>query len=188
MTEFQKNIRDAVAPGDADAKRDAASKVIEQIKDSHKARRVIDWPGKPGVKVEMRLLNLSEARKAKVENQLEFKKDDIEIGMHNLADYREQEAVHGMWRVFTDPTTGKRIFNSAEDMRSFCTTDELTALCAAYNTFADENDPNLSKLDESEMQDLVEVLKKTPDLIPQKVPSLNLAWKLLRILVVRQAN
>lgn len=177
MNDFQKNIRE-----------DNASEVIEQIKEAHKVRRVISWPGRPDVKVEMRLLTLSEARRAKVDNQLEFKKDGIDIAMHNLADYREQEAVHGMWRVFCDPETGNRIFKSAEDMRLFCTTDELTALCAAYNAFADEMDPNVDKLDDGEIKKLIDLLKKTPDLIPQKVSSLNTALKLLRTLVVQHAN
>lgn len=175
MTEFQKSIRE----GDA-------SEVIEQIKNAHQARRVIDWPGNPKIKVEMRLLTLSESWKAKVDNQQEFKHDGLDIGVHNLADYREQEAVHGMWRIFSDPKTGQRIFKSAEDMRSFCTTDELTALCAAYNAFADDCDPNVGKLSDAELEDLKNLLKKTPDLIAQKVSSLNLALKLLRILVVQQ--
>ena len=92
MNEFERKLRDG-----------NASELIDQIKASRSVRRIIGWPGRPEIKIEMRLLNLSESRLAKVENQQEFKRDGIEIGMHNLADYREQEAVHGMWRVFTDP-------------------------------------------------------------------------------------
>ncbi len=177
MNEFQRNIRDG-----------KASEILDQIKSSHDKRRVLDWPGRPDVKIEMRLLTLSECRQAKVENQQEFKKDGIDIAVHNLVDYREQEAVHGMWRVFTDPTTGNRIFNSAEEMRSFCTPDELTALCAAYNAFAEENDPNVGNLSDEDVKTLIELLKKTPDQVQRKVTSLNTAWKLLRTLVAQQAN
>ena len=136
----------------------------------------------------MRLLTVSEARKAKVDNQQEFKRDGIEIGMQNLADYREQEAVHGMWRAFSDPDTGKPVFTSAEHMRTLCTNDELKALCDAYNAFTDENDPNLEKLTDEEFEQLKETLKKKPDQIRSKVLSLPVAWKLLRILVAPQKN
>ena len=117
------------------------------IKDAHKVSKIIGWPGKPDIKVKMRLLTLSETRISKVQNQQEFKKDGLEIGSHNWADYREQECVHGMWRILLDPETDKPIFNSAEDLRSFCTTDELNAISAEYNAFADAVDPLSHRLD-----------------------------------------
>ena len=73
-------------------------------------------------------------------------------------------------------------------MRSFCTPDELTALCAAYNAFAEENDPNVGNLSDEDVKTLIELLKKTPDQVQRKVTSLNTAWKLLRTLVAQQAN
>lgn len=166
----------------------AESAIIDQIKASHDVFKDIEWPGVPGVKVRMRLLTVSESRQAKVDNQQEFKRDGIEIGMQNLADYREQEAVHGMWRAFSDPATGKPVFTSAEHMRTLCTNDELKALCDAYNAFSDENDPNLEKLSDEEFEQLKDILKKKPDQIRSKVLSLPVAWKLLRILVAPQEN
>lgn len=178
MNGFEKAVRD----------QENSSAVLDMIKNSHEERRVIEWPGRPEVKVQLRLLTVSECRKAKVENQQEFKRDGIEVGAHNFADYREQEAVHGMWRAFEDPETGKPIFKSAEHMRTFCTPDELTALCDAYNAFADEKDPNMEALSEEGVEMLIDTLKKTPDLVQRKVVSLNVAWKLLRILVSQQKN
>lgn len=165
-----------------------ASAVVQMIKDAHAVRKVIEWPGVPSVKVQMRLLNASEARLSKVANQQEFKRDGIDIGVQNLADYREQEAIHGLWQVFSDPETGKPLFKSAEEMRTVCTNDEITALCNAYNAFADENDPNLDKLSDEDFDDLKELIKKKPDQIPQKVTSLPVALKLLRTLVAQQKN
>ena len=166
----------------------AESAIIDQIKNAHEVTKDIEWPGIPEVKVRMRLLTVSESRKAKVDNQQEFKRDGIEIGMQNLADYREQEAVHGMWRAFSDPATGKPVFTSAEHMRTLCTNDELKALCDVYNAFSDENDPNLEKLSDEELEQLKDILKKKPDQIRLKVLSLPVAWKLLRILVAPQKN
>lgn len=177
------------AAHDAAEKVDAAeSAIIDQIKNAHEATKDIEWPGIPGVNVRMRLLTVSEARKAKVDNQQEFKRDGIEIGAQNFADYREQEAVHCMWRAFSDPETGKPIFRNAEHMRTLCTNDELKALSDAYNAFSDENDPNLEKLTDEEFEQLKETLKKKPDQIRSKVLSLPVAWKLLRILVAPQEN
>lgn len=178
-----KNAHDAAEAVDI-----AESAIIDQIKSSHDVFKDIEWPGIPGVTVRMRLLTVSEARQAKVDNQQEFKRDGIEIGMQNLADYREQEAVHGMWRAFSDPATGKPVFTSAEHMRTLCTNDELKALCDAYNAFSDENDPNLEKLSDEELEQLKDILKKKPDQIRLKVLSLPVAWKLLRILVAPQKN
>ena len=177
MSDFKQKIRE-----------DDSSAIIEMIKDAHKVSKIIGWPGKPDIKVKMRLLTLSETRISKVQNQQEFKKDGLEIGSHNWADYREQECVHGMWRILLDPETDKPIFNSAEDLRSFCTTDELNAISAEYNAFADENDPSLDRLSNEDYEALVDTLKKTPDLIPKKVLSLPVAWKLLHTLVARQTN
>ncbi|MCQ2063731.1 MAG: hypothetical protein MJY99_10415 [Fibrobacter sp.] len=176
-SEFEKKIRTEDASG-----------VVQMIKDAHTVRKVIEWPGVPSVKVQMRLLNASEARLSKVANQQEFKRDGIDIGVQNLADYREQEAIHGLWQVFSDPETGKPLFKSAEEMRTVCTNDEITALCNAYNAFADENDPNLDKLSDEDFDDLKELIKKKPDQIPQKVTSLPVALKLLRTLVAQQKN
>ena len=178
-----KNAHDAAEAVDI-----AESAIIDQIKSSHDVFKDIAWPGVPGVTVRMRLLTVSEARQAKVDNQQEFKRDGIEIGMQNLADYREQEAVHGMWRAFSDPATGKPVFTSAEHMRTLCTNDELKALCDVYNAFSDENDPNLEKLSDEELEQLKDILKKKPDQIRLKVLSLPVAWKLLRILVAPQKN
>ena len=178
-----KNAHDAAEAVDI-----AESAIIDQIRSSHDVFKDIAWPGVPGVTVRMRLLTVSEARQAKVDNQQEFKRDGIEIGMQNLADYREQEAVHGMWRAFSDPATGKPVFTSAEHMRTLCTNDELKALCDAYNAFSDENDPNLEKLSDEELEQLKDILKKKPDQIRLKVLSLPVAWKLLRILVAPQKN
>ena len=178
-----KNAHDAAEAVDI-----AESAIIDQIKSSHDVFKDIEWPGVPGVTVRMRLLTVSEARQAKVDNQQEFKRDGIEIGMQNLADYREQEAVHGMWRAFSDPATGKPVFTSAEHMRTLCTNDELKALCDAYNAFSDENDPNLEKLSDEEFEQLKDILKKKPDQIRSKVLSLPVAWKLLRILGAPQEN
>jgi hypothetical protein len=166
----------------------AESAIIDMIKSSHDVFKDIEWPGIPGLKVRMRLLTVSEARKAKVDNQQEFKRDGLEVGGENWADYREQEAVHGMWRAFSDPETGKPVFRNAEHMRTLCTNDELKALCDAYNAFSDENDPNLEKLTDEEFEQLKETLKKKPDQIRSKVLSLPVAWKLLRILVAPQEN
>lgn len=177
-SEFEKRIRSE----------EQESSVIQMIKDCRKVTRIIGWPGRPDIKIKMRLLTISESREAKIENQKEFKRDGIDIAYHNIADYREQESVHGMWRVFTDVDTGERLFKSAEQMRLVCTNDELTALCNAYNAFADENDPNVDRLSDEDFETLVDTLKKKPDLIPQKVLSLPMALKLLRILVVPQQN
>ena len=159
--------------------------LIERIKAAHDVKRIVNWPGRPDIQIEIRLLSLSETRKAKVENQLEFKHDGIEIAMHNLSDYREQEAVHGMWRAFYNVDTGKRIFCSAEHLRSFCTPDELKTLCDEYNAFAESCDPSPEKLSEESFDVLVDTLKKKPDQVQSKVVNLSMAWKLVRTLVAQ---
>lgn len=174
MSEFEKAIRE-----------DEPDELIERIKTSHDVKRVVSWPGKPDIQIEIRLLSLSEARKAKVDNQLEFKKDGIAVEWYNAADYREQEAAHGMWRAFYNPDTGKRIFRSAEHLRSFCTPDELKKLCDEYNAFAESCDPSIDELSDESIETLIDTLKKTPDQVQSKVVSLNTAWKLVRTLVAR---
>ena len=178
MNEFVKNIREASD--------ESADEIIEQIKASHKVSRVIGWPGHEDIKVEMRLLNMSECRQAKIDNQLEFKKAGIELSVANLADYREQEVVHGLWRACYNPATGERIFRNAEDLRKSCTPDELLYLSGEFNSFVEEQDPNINKLSDKDFESLKELLKKTPDQIQLKVTNLPLAWRLLHTLVAQQ--
>lgn len=186
MKSFEERVRGAVADNYKD--KNEVSAIIDMIRDSRKIREVIGWPGRESIKVKMRLLTVAESRKAKVENQLEFKKDGIEVTGYNLVDYKTQEAVHGLWRVFLDAETDEPIFNSAEHMRQFCTDDELTALCNAYNAFSEKNDPNMENMSEEDAKRLIDLLKKTPLQIQSKVVSLPVAWKLLRILVAPQPN
>jgi hypothetical protein len=174
MSDFEQAIRN-----------EKPDELIERIKTSHDVRRVVNWPGRPDIKIEIRLLSLSEARKAKVDNQLEFKKDGIAVEWYNAADYREQEAAHGMWRAFYNVDTGERIFRSAEHLRSFCTPDELKKLCDEYNAFSEECDPSIDELSDESIESLIDTLKKTPDQVQSKVVSLNTAWKLVRTLVAR---
>lgn len=132
MNEFVKNIREASD--------ESADEIIEQIKASHKVSRVIGWPGHEDIKVEMRLLNMSECRQAKIDNQLEFKKAGIEPSLVNLADYREQEVVHGLWRACYNPATGERIFRNAEDcvnpapLTNYCTSPESSIVSLRNRT------------------------------------------------------
>lgn len=174
MTDLEKAIRN-----------DTPDELIARIKTTHDVKRIVSWPGRSDIQIEIRLSSLSDTRKAKVDNQLEFKRDGIEIAMHNLADYREQEAAHVLWRAFYNVDTGERIFRSAEHLRSFCTPDELKKLCDEYNAFAEECDPSLDEVSDESIETLIETLKKTPDLVQLKVVSLNTAWKLVRTLVAR---
>ena len=174
MTDLEKAIRS-----------DTPDELIARIKTTHDVKRIVSWPGRSDIQIEIRLLSLSDIRKAKVDNQLEFKRDGIEIAMHNLADYREQEAAHGMWRAFYNVDTGERIFRSAEHLRSFCTPDELKKLCDEFNAFVEECDPSLDEVSDESIETLIETLKKTPDQVQLKVVSLNTAWKLVRTLVAR---
>ena len=174
MTDLEKAIRS-----------DTPDELIARIKTTHDVKRIVSWPGRSDIQIEIRLLSLSDIRKAKVDNQLEFKRDGIEIAMHNLADYREQEAAHGMWRAFYNVDTGERIFRSAEHLRSFCTPDELKKLCDEFNAFVEECDPSLDEVSDESIETLIETLKKTPDQVQLKVVSLNTAWKLVHTLVAR---
>jgi hypothetical protein len=175
------SVLDEIRKGDASA-------VIDRIKASGSGIREIAWPGKPEVKVGLRLLSASESRKAKVENQQEFKRDGIDVAVHNLADYRMQEAAHGLWRAIIDLETKKPVFGSAEQLREFCTDDEFAKLVAEYNAFSESEDPNIEDLSKEDFEALLSLLKKTPDRIPSRVTSLRTAWRLLRTLAVPQAN
>jgi hypothetical protein len=162
------------------------SEILESVRVGTQYDTIIEWPGRPDIKIGMRLLSVSETRQAKIENQKEFKAAGLDIAVHNLADYRAQEAAHAMWRAFYDPGTRKELFHSVHQLRSFCTDDELTALANAYNTFAESNDPNLENMSEDDVDSLISLLKKTPEKIPQTVSNLHTAWRLLRTLVVPQ--
>lgn len=149
-------------------------------------RREFDWPGKPGVKVGLRLLSAKENTGSKFANQREFKTSDIDIAIHNLPDYKEQEADHILWKALYDPATGKAIFSSVDAFRGFCTREEVSALAFEYNALSEECDPKLDDLDDAGIKELVEFVKKKPDLIHSRVSNLPVAWKLLRILADQQ--
>lgn len=163
-------------------KKTDTSALIDAIKADGPATKIISWPNRENIKVELKILNASESRQAKILNQKEFSREGLEIGMHNLADYRASEAAHGMWRAILDPDTHQPVFSSAEEFRSFLTDDEISYFVNAYNALSSEEDPN-KDLSDSDYDELIELLKKKQDLIPSRVISLPMAWRLLRIMV-----
>ena len=177
-------IRDDIRSGT-----DAVSEsVLERLRAGTDNRREFGWPGKPEVKVAVRLLSASESRKARIAAQKEFNDAGLEIGMHNMADFRAQEAAHGLWVSLIDPISNTPLFRSAEDLRAFCTDDELSALANEYNALCEEYDPRVHEMSDKDAQALLDMLKKTPDLIPGKVQSLSVAWMLLRTLAKKQTS
>jgi len=159
------------------------SELLERMRSGTDNRREFDWPGKPGVRVAVRLLSAEETRKARFENQQEFDAAKVDVSIHNLTDYRAQEAAHGLWKALIDPATGLPLFSSVEKLRSFVSDDELSFLSKEYNALCDFCDPCATATSEEDHEALLGMLKKTPDLIPGKVSDLRLAWKLLRISV-----
>lgn len=177
-------IRDDIRSGT-----DAVSEsVLERLRAGTDNRREFGWPGKPEVKVAVRLLSAKETRKARIDAQVEFKEAGLEIGVHNMSDFRAQEAAHGLSVALIEPQTGKSLFRSVEDLRSFCSDDELAALADVYNALCEECDPRVLEMSDDDAHALIELLKKTPDLIHGKVQSLPVAWMLLRTLAKPSMN
>lgn len=167
---------------------DEGESVLDKLRAGTDNRREFGWPGKPDVKVAVRLLSASESRKARIAAQKEFKDAGLEIGMHNMADFRAQEAAHGLWVSLVDPINDNPLFRSAEDLRAFCTDDELSALADEYNALCEECDPRVHEMSEEDAQALLGMLKKSPDLIHGKVQSLPVAWMLLRTMANQPAT
>lgn len=156
--------------------------VLDKLRAGTDNRREFGWPGKPDVKVAVRLLSAKEITSAKFNNQREFKQSGIDIAIHNLPDYREQEADHILWRALVD-LDGKKLFSSVDDFRGFCSREETAALSREYNVLSEECDPGVDTMDEQGLKDLLELVKKKPDLIASKVSSLPMAQRLLLTLV-----
>jgi len=150
------------------------------------ARKDIDWPGREDVRIRLRLLPVSEGRKARILNEQEFAAAKIKVEFHNLNDFRAQEAAFALAKAILDPSTDEPLFRSADHLRAFVTDDELGALSKAYNTFSEEENPDTEDYSDEQIRDLFEALKKTPDLIPGKVTNLSIAWRLLLISVSPQ--
>ena len=98
-------------PGVLDAlKQGDSTELIKAIKADGPVKKTISWPNREDIQVVLKLLNASESRLSKIENQQELKAVGIEVAMHNLGDYRASEAAHGMWRAILDPTTLEPVF------------------------------------------------------------------------------
>lgn len=160
----------------------AEESVLAKIRAGTDNRRGFDWPGNTNVRVFLRLLSAKEITSAKFANQREFKQAGIDIAIHNLPDYREQEADHILWRALID-ADGKRLFSSVDDFRCFCSREEIVVLSREYNALSDECDPGVDAMDQESLNDLLELVKKKPDIIVSRVSSLPTAHKLLHILV-----
>jgi hypothetical protein len=156
--------------------------ILARIRAGIANQREISWPGNPDVKLRVRILSAMEITDARFENQQEFKSRGVDVAVHNLPDYREQEADHALWRALLD-SDGNRIFSSADDFRKFCSREEIKVFADEYTALSAECDPDVGSMSESEMQNLCDFLKKKPELIRLNVSSLRTAWRLLDILV-----
>lgn len=174
-------IRDEISNGSKD------ESVLERLSAGTDNRREFEWPGKSGERVVVRLLSAKEVASAKFANQREFKLAGIEIAVHNIGDYREQEVDHFLWRALLD-MDGKQLFTSLDDFRGFCSREVIAVLAEEYNELSKDCDPGVDSLDESGLKALLELVKKKPDLIPSKVSSLRTAWRLLSILGDQPTN
>lgn len=164
-----------------------ADSVLDKLRAGTDNRREFGWPGKPDVKVAVRLLSAAESLKARVAVQKEFKDSGLDLAL-NIEPFRAQEAAHGLCMALIDPVDGKSLFRSVEDLRAFVFDDELAALADEYNVLCEECDPRIHEMSEEDAQALLGMLKKSPDLIPGKVRSLPVAWMLLRTLAKQPAS
>ena len=177
------NARDKIRFG---ADHDAAS-LLDAIRIGTDNRREFGWPGKPDVKVAVRLLSATETLKARTAVHNEFKDAGLDMVAH-LDVFRAQEAAHGLCMALIDPSDNKPLFRSVADLRDFVSDDELAALSNEYNILCEECDPRIHELTEDDASALLGMLKKSPDLIPGKVQSLPVAWMLLRTLAKQQMS
>jgi len=150
-------------------------------------RREFAWPGKSATRAAVRLLSAKEVTAAKFANQREYKAMGIDIAVHNIADYKEQEADHVLWRAIID-LDGKKVFSSVDDFRGGCSREVIAALSEEYNALSEECDPSIDAMSDAEYRSLLELVKKKPELIHTKVSNLRTAWQLLRTLADQQVS
>ena len=175
------SVLDALKQGDS-------TELIKAIKADGPVKKTISWPNREDIQVVLKLLNASESRLSKIENQQELKAVGIEVAMHNLGDYRASEAAHGMWRAILDPTTLEPVFKNVDSLRAHLTDDEIAYFVTQYNAISVENDPNGDTLTDEQMEDVIELLKKKKYDIQSKVTSLPIAWKLLLTMAEKLQN
>lgn len=164
-----------------DQKDGVADSVLDRLRAGTDNRREFGWPGKPEVKVAVRLLSAAESHKARIAVQKEFKDAGLDLSI-NVESFRAQEAAHGLCMALFNPADDRPLFRNVEDLRAFVTDDELAALADEYNVLCEECDPRIHEMSEEDALALLGMLKKSPDLIPGKVRRLPVAWMLLHTL------
>lgn len=127
---------------------------------------VMEWPGRPEVKIGLRLLSDYDIAESDASARAWAKSKELEVGRDKERfDDREYSARYGaelVARALVNPETKQRMVGTALELSQIVTRDELDALALAVQDHQESLAPTPYNLTEAEMDRLVEAVKR-PD-------------------------
>jgi len=156
--------------------------LLDTIKAGISNKTTVLWPGSD-VPIQVRVLSKAEIQEATFAAQRRFQSEKIEKDFTTIETLKDEETIQILWRAYSDGE-GKPLTATVDVFRKTVNTDEVTALARAYQEFEQEVSPNFDAMDEETFKQFLEDLKKKPEETIGCVPSIALAKRLLRSLVV----
>lgn len=127
----------------------------------------------------------------KEEQQAEFAAEQVfsgtSVALHNLDSYNAEKAVQKLFLALRD-ADGKRLFASADELKSVTTRDQQLVLLEAWSEHVDNNNPSPQKMTDAEFSALVDRVKKKPRETIGAISSTSTLRELVTYLVWEHTN
>jgi len=154
--------------------------LLSRLKAGYKNSKIICWPGTDEeIKIvlpnEQILLDASDATDRIFAGR--------QVGAHNIDEYESEKLTQQLYRVIEDPETGKPVSSKITEFRWILTPEVKVALADEFRQFADECDPDPTRLSEEDFDVLFENVKKNSKKTLGNVSSIFTARKLISVLV-----
>jgi hypothetical protein len=145
--------------------------------------KLLKWPA-TDIDIEIRVLSDHDRQQSVFATERLFKTSHIEMNIGTGVEYDYEQSTQVLYRAISFPgKPERRVVATVEDFRKLMTYGIHKILDEEYVSFEKEQSPNLDRMTQEEFDILLQDLKKKPDSTLGKVTSLNIAKRLLHILV-----
>lgn len=159
--------------------------LLERLKKGPENKKIIKYPG-TSEDIVIRVLSEGARQEAQFAAEHQFKSKDVEISMSTVDAYEAEKTLQMLYRALSDQD-GKPLARTITEFRQLITIDEKNILVDEYLAFEKECSPNPETLSQSEMEQLVEEIKKKPEILGN-FSSIAMLRQLTSYLVNRPQN
>jgi len=158
---------------------------LEDLRAGTKAHIIVEWPGQSDEqdeKLSVAICLMSHAQTLQTHAVAEkwFNSKFPEMNPTNLETLQSERSVRMLWACLRDAETQKNhIANSVDAFRDMVSITEMDYLIKIYNELDDKHNPNISEMEQTEFNELIEQVKKNASKTVSDIYDLHTLKKLI---------